>query len=240
VLGNSLIVVHGIAPPGYDGSSITVSDTVGSAYSDVIDNSRPVAQTWSSYAFNPADGFNNTVTVSYLNRFTSVTSVSEWVNSDGGNMDDQLDGTTFSAGPSKAILGSVKTHLANDLVLAIYLLNNGHAPTIGAGWNLGWSQAINFYAGYSTAVYWAQVPLGGVTQSFKATQVTPASSAWTVAMFAFQGVVVPATVVLQTAAINITDFTEVYPNRVAEDFYDSLQGDPFFNYVPFGPSYNSP
>ena len=43
-------------------------------------------------------------------------------------------------------------------------------------------------------------------------------------------------IVCVTAVLNITTFQEVYPNRVPEDIFDSLQGNPDFVFVPYGPS----
>lgn len=41
---------------------------------------------------------------------------------------------------------------------------------------------------------------------------------------------------LITAVVNPTTFIESYQNRIKEDVYDSLEGQPDFVYVAFGPS----
>lgn len=43
-------------------------------------------------------------------------------------------------------------------------------------------------------------------------------------------------IICHTAVLNITTFQEVYPNRIPEDVYDSLEEQPEFVYVQFGPS----
>ena len=43
-------------------------------------------------------------------------------------------------------------------------------------------------------------------------------------------------IVCVTAYLGNNSFPEIYPNRIPEDVYDSLEGNPSFVYVMFGPS----
>lgn len=45
-----------------------------------------------------------------------------------------------------------------------------------------------------------------------------------------------ADIICTTSALNITSFPEAYQNRIVEDIYDSLEEQPDFIYVPYGPS----
>jgi hypothetical protein len=212
------------------GSVVLVVDSLANIYaideplSDSLGNSY-----WFVYAVSQSTG-NVTVTIDYS---TSVNSSSftamEFFNSIGWVNPPQPDGLSFNTGNGTTLSSSpLTTTNADDLLIALSNATTG--STVSSAWSFIAQQSA------TRSVWWMEAIPSGVAPAFSATQTV--SGSWAVETWALQANLVAAnSLTILTAVVNPTAFVEAYQNRIKEDIYDSLEGQPTFHYVQYGPSF---
>lgn len=231
--GNLLVLVgkYDINP----GSTISVSDSLGNTYTidQPIESAAPLpASYWFAYAVAQSTG-PCSVTIVYSGAFTNQNfGALEFFNSIGWVNPPASDGLSFLGGTGTALTSSpITTSNSDDLLIALYT-KTATTASIVEPWK--------FITQISTnrALAWLEVIPSGLITPFNATQST--SGAWNVALWALQAnITSPNTIDIITAVVNPTAFVEAYPNRIKEDIYDCLEGNPGFVYVPYGPTYTN-
>lgn len=218
--------------------SVSVTDSQGNIYSI---GSQPFRNNlnqvwWMQYSLASATA-GLTQNISYSNGVPHASiSCLEYASSFGWISAPSLDGTrsadTGLSTPSTPInTGPITTTNPDDLIFAMVQYS-----VVGLGLSPGWSLGVAMNLGVSTA--WIEQPsLGSI--GFTATQGGGVSSIWSATIWAFtsnQPSGPSLTFNLITSSINLTHFPESYQNRIPEDIYDSLEQQPGFVYVRYGPS----
>jgi hypothetical protein len=226
--GNLIAVVgtYNLVP----GSAIIISDSLNNVYTvDQPLSDGLVSSYWFAYAVAQSTGAL-IITVHYTGTVAHSCFLQiEFFNSIGWTNPPAPDGLSFLAGNSTTLSsGPITTTNADDLAIALYTNTGSSASINGAVWH--------FILQISTthAVAWSEVIPDGLITPFSAVQTT---GAWGVSVWTVQAnLVAPNTIDVITAVINPTAWIEVYPNRIKEDIYDSLESNPQFVYVQYGPS----
>lgn len=225
--GNLIPVVgtYNIVP----GSVIIVSDSLGNTYTV----NQPLSDThgssyWFAYAVAQSTG-TLTITITYSVSVTASSfTLMEFFDDLGWVNPPAQDGLSFLSGNGTSLSSDpLTTTTSDDLIIALSHASGG--SIVMSSWTFISQQSA------SQATWWMESTSEGLITPFAATQTV--SGNWNVSIWALQANLFnPNSLSVLTSSVSPTAFIEVYPNRIKEDIYDSLEGQPQFVYIRYGPS----
>lgn len=228
VTQGNIIVVVGVYSL-IQGSVLTVSDSLANIYTI----HQPISDTlggsyWFAYAVSQSTGsFTITATYSVSVNNSSFTVV-EFFNSIGWVNPPEVDGESSVNGNGVSLSsGPLITSNLDDLIVSLSSATSSLTNT--SAWSFISQQSLTL------SVWWISSTSSELIPPFTSTQTI--SGNWSVETWALQAnVFSPDILSIITSSVNPTAFIEVYPNRVKEDIYDSLEGQSQFVYIQYGPS----